>query len=229
MRLGVERCALDARPARRQASLQPLHRRHARLRPSPVLRPRGPRAHDARAARIEERPADGRAAHRQDELPPPPEERPARIVERRQRPPSPCSWISRRCRRRASSASSWRRRSKRSALPPATLARLRVRTARNGYAEEDFRHDLSCVIGALGTRAGQAFRLVLLIDEIDVLRGSSEPALDRWLAPLLREAPPELRLVVAGATTVRLGGGQGRGVRPRRAPAAHARATRRRS
>ena len=83
---------------------------------------------------------------------------------------------------------------------PATLARLRVRAARNGYAEEDFSDDLSCVIGALGARAGRDIRLVLLIDEIDVLRASSEPAPDRWLAPLLRAAPPELRLVLAGAS-----------------------------
>lgn len=87
-------------------------------------------------------------------------------------------------------------------LSPETLSRLRVRRGRDGYTGEEWSSDLRRVLSELHARGRGPVRLVLLIDEIDAVREGFERALEAWLGPLLRDAPEELRVVVAGALSV---------------------------
>jgi len=84
------------------------------------------------------------------------------------------------------------------ALAPRTLVKLRFGPERNGYQVSDLSHDLRLVVEELRGRTQQPVRLVLLIDEVDVLREDPESIGDDWLGPLLEDGLQELRVVVAG-------------------------------
>ena len=164
---------LDAASAGVAAPFQPVHRRHSRVRPAALLRPRAARAADTRSARLAQRPADGRATHRQDELPP---------------PPAACGWPSQDGSRAPLltrlRGSRRRDRSRISSTPlmeeavealgraaAATLAELRFR--RLGRAGTR-RLTSTTTCGCAGrrvcvSRTLQPVRLVLLIDEIDAV------------------------------------------------------------
>jgi tetratricopeptide (TPR) repeat protein len=60
------------------------------------------------------------------------------------------------------------------ALPTATLAMLRYSPTRPQYDGRDFSHDLQLVLAELATRTTRSVRLVLMLDEIDVLNEYSE-------------------------------------------------------
>jgi hypothetical protein len=83
------------------------------------------------------------------------------------------------------------------ALPPGSRAGLRF-ASRNGYDARDFSHDMRRLVEELRRRAQRPARLVLLVDEIDVLGGAPGGPGDLWLRPLLEDCREELRVVLAG-------------------------------
>jgi len=101
------------------------------------------------------------------------------------------------------------------ALAPRTLVRLRFGGEHDAYREDDFSHDLRLVVEELRGRTRQPVRLVLLIDEADAIREDPERNGGHWLGPLLKSAPREVRVVVAGV-------GRGAGDARRRHGALHA-------
>jgi hypothetical protein len=60
------------------------------------------------------------------------------------------------------------------ALPATTLATLRYSPAQPNYDGRDFSHDLQLVLAELAARTTRSVRLVLMLDEIDVLNEYSE-------------------------------------------------------
>jgi hypothetical protein len=76
---------------------------------------------------------------------------------------------------------------------------LRRLAGGGAYHAEVFDRDLRRLIAELGASAARPVRLVLLIDEADAPCGSLDRARNGWLAPLLRSASPQLRMVLAAA------------------------------
>ncbi len=79
-----------------------------------------------------------------------------------------------------------------------TRRELRVDAAGERYDGSDFGHDLELVVEELRQRTRRRVRLVLLIDEIDVVCGGTERAGAGWLEALLANCSPEFRVVLAG-------------------------------
>jgi hypothetical protein len=84
-------------------------------------------------------------------------------------------------------------------LSPATRASLRLSADANHYDEDDFRHDLACVIGELRGRAGNEAKLALLIDEADLLLHCAEDLEERLHRLLSERSAHDLVAVMAGA------------------------------
>lgn len=85
------------------------------------------------------------------------------------------------------------------ALSAQTRRELRVVAAGERYDGSDFSHDLALVVEELRERTRRRARLVLLIDEIDVIRDGTERTGAHWLETLLANCSPQFRVVLAGA------------------------------
>jgi tetratricopeptide (TPR) repeat protein len=83
-------------------------------------------------------------------------------------------------------------------LPPATREGLRFTPEPEGYDARDFSHDLHQVIAELKRRSERAVKLILLIDEVDVLNEYSESVNQRLRGIFMKSLSENLVAVMSG-------------------------------
>src|SRR5205085_12647410 len=89
--------------------------------------------------------------------------------------------------------------------PPAdTLASLRFRPGRESYDGRDFSHDLQRVVEELMTRTPRKVKLVLLIDEVDVLNEYSERVNQRLRSIFMKTFSEHLVAIMSGVGIKRI-------------------------
>jgi tetratricopeptide (TPR) repeat protein len=83
-------------------------------------------------------------------------------------------------------------------LSESTLAALRFRPDGDGYDGRDFSHDMQRIIEELHTRTSRKVKLVLLIDEVDVLNQYSERVNQRLRSIFMKTFAEHLVAVMSG-------------------------------
>jgi tetratricopeptide (TPR) repeat protein len=83
-------------------------------------------------------------------------------------------------------------------LSPATLKALRFAAEREGYEARDFGHDLQAVVAELKARTPRRPKLVLLMDEVDVLNEYSDSVNQRLRGVFMKSVSENLVAVMSG-------------------------------
>ncbi len=84
------------------------------------------------------------------------------------------------------------------AISPGTRDSLRLTPESDGYEAREFSHDLQRVIGELKTRTGRRVKLMLLIDEVDVLNEYSVSVNQRLRGIFMKSFSENLVAVMSG-------------------------------
>jgi tetratricopeptide (TPR) repeat protein len=87
---------------------------------------------------------------------------------------------------------------------PETLAALRFRPGREEYDGRDFSHDLQRIVEELTTRTAKKVKLVLLIDEVDVLNEYSERVNQRLRSIFMKTYSEHLVAIMSGVGIKRI-------------------------